>query len=47
MKTKKMPTAHAKALETMKRETNRAVAQVSFLEKLYLEMMEAKKKETK
>ena len=47
MKTKKMPTAHAKTLELMRRETNRAVSQVSFLEKLYNEMMEAKKKETK
>lgn len=40
-----MKTSHQKAVERMKRETNRAVLQVKFLEKLYLEMMEKKKKE--
>lgn len=47
MKTKKMPTAHAKALDRMQRETNRAIAHVELLDKLYREMVESKKKETK
>ena len=47
MKAKKIPTNHAKALEIMKRETNRAISQVSFLEKLYSEMVESKRKEKK
>jgi|688.fasta_scaffold2645557_2 hypothetical protein len=40
-----MKSSHKKAVERMERETNRAVLQVKFLEKLYLEMMEKKKKE--
>ena len=48
MKTKKMPTVHAKTLDRMRRETNRAVAHVELLDKLYREMVESKKKkETK
>ena len=47
MKTKQTANAHAKAIEIMKRETNRAVSQVEFLEKLYREMIESKKKEAK
>lgn len=42
---KKLPTAHAKALDRMKRETNRAVAHVQLLDKLYRELVESKKKE--
>lgn len=44
---KKLPTAHAKALDRMKRETNRALAHVELLDKLYRELVESKKKETK
>lgn len=47
MKTKKMPSDHAKALDRMTRETNRAMAHVQLLDKLYREMVESKKKETK
>lgn len=42
---KKSITAHQKALDIMSRETNRAITHVKFLENLYNEMMEAKKKE--
>lgn len=42
MKKKKI-TAHQKALDLMQRETNRAIAHVEFLEKLYKEMLESKK----
>ena len=44
---KKTQTAHAKALDRMRRETNRAVAHVQLLDKLYRELVESKKKETK
>lgn len=47
MKTKKKPNAHNKALERMQREVNRAVANVSLLDKLYREMVESKAKEKK
>lgn len=48
MKTKKKSlSVHTKVVDRMKRETNRAVAHVEFLEKLYREMVEAKKKEGK
>lgn len=40
-----MKSSHEKAIERMERETNRAISQVKFLEKLYVEMMENKKKE--
>ena len=40
-----MKTSHQKAIERMERETGRAVRQVKFLEKLYNEMVEQKKKE--
>jgi hypothetical protein len=39
-----MKSSHKKAVERMERETNRAVLQVKFLEKLYLEMMQKKEK---
>lgn len=46
MKTKKKKNeSHAKAIDLMRRETNRAVAHVEFLEKLYREMVESKKKD--
>jgi hypothetical protein len=41
----KTPTSHHKAIELMRRETNRAITHVKFLENLYNEMMETKKKE--
>lgn len=47
MKTKKKISAHAKALDRMQRETNRAIAHVQLLDKLYRELVESKKKETK
>ena len=48
MKTKKKNlSVHEKVVDRMKRETNRAVTHVEFLEKLYREMMENKKKESK
>lgn len=48
MKTKKKKLSiHAKATDIMRRETNRAVAHVEFLDKLYHEMVESKKKENK
>jgi hypothetical protein len=40
-----MKSSHEKAVERMERETNRAIHQVKFLEKLYNEMIEQKKKE--
>ena len=42
---KKKLSVHAKATDIMRRETNRAVAHVEFLEKLYREMVESKKKD--
>lgn len=47
MKTKQLPNAHQKTLERMKREVNRAVSHVEFLDRLYREMVESKKKEAK
>ena len=47
MKTKKKPSVHDKTLERMRREVNRAVASVGMLDKLYREMVESKRKETK
>lgn len=44
---KKTVSIHDKALERMRREVNRAVASVSMLDKLYREMVESKRKETK
>lgn len=44
---KKKLSLHAKAADIMNRETNRAIAHVEFLEKLYREMVEQKKKENK
>lgn len=46
MKSKKI-SVHAKALERMEREVNRAVANVQMLDKLYREMVESKRKENK
>lgn len=43
MKSKQIPNAHKKTLERMKREVNRAVSNVEFLDKLYREMVESKK----
>ena len=43
MKTEKKPlTNHQKAVMLMERETNRAIARVNLLEKLYLETLKAK-----
>jgi hypothetical protein len=39
-----MKTSHQKAVERMEKETNRAIQQVKFLEKLYKEMMQKKEK---
>lgn len=48
MKTKKKKlSVHDKVVDIMNRETNRAIAHVEFLEKLYREMVESKKKENK
>jgi len=48
MKTKKKPVSVYQKTETrMKQETGRALAQVRFLENLYREMVESKKKENK
>lgn len=48
MKTKKKkPSAYAKTLDRMNRETNRAVAHVILLDKLYRELVESKKKEVR
>lgn len=44
---KKLLTAHAKTLDRMKRETNRALAHVQLLDKLYRKLVESKNKETK
>lgn len=44
---KKKVNIHAKTVDIMRRETNRAVAHVEFLEKLYREMVESKTKEKK
>ena len=44
---KKVSSVHDKALERMRREVNRAVTSVSILDKLYREMVESKRKETK
>lgn len=41
---KKKITAHQKALDLMQRETNRAIAHVELLDKLYHEMVESKSK---
>jgi hypothetical protein len=42
-----MKTSHQKAVERMEKETNRAIKQVKFLEKLYKEMIENKTKPKK
>jgi ribosomal protein L20A (L18A) len=48
MKTKKKPVSGFQKTEArMKQETCRALAQVKFLEKLYRETLESKKKESK
>lgn len=48
MKTKSKPvSSYQKTQVRMKQETCRALSQVKFLEKLYREMVENKKKETK
>ena len=48
MKTKRKTVSEYQKTETrMKQETGRAVAQVRFLENLYREMIESKKKESK
>ncbi len=48
MKTKqKSVSVYQKTQARMKQETGRALAQVRFLENLYREMVESKKKETK
>jgi len=48
MKTKRKPVSAYQKTETrMKQETGRALAQVRFLESLYREMVESKKKESK
>lgn len=43
MQTRKPITNHEKSLDIMRRETNRAVANVDFLKRLYKEMMESRK----
>lgn len=48
MKTKKKKSSsYSRVVDKMNRETNRAVAHVEFLNKLYREMVESKTKETK
>jgi len=48
MKTKrKSVSVYQKTQDRMKQETSRALAQVRFLENLYREMVESKKKENK
>ena len=44
---KKKISAHQKALDLMQRETNRAIAHVELLDKLYRKVVESKSKKKK